>query len=507
MMTLDVHSDQKSTLMNRMVLVRALVVTLSLAATLAATGHAHAVTADPRVDVNGDGREDQLISHPGGGQLLVRLASAGGSSTWQRVSLGVVAGYSDSASVAACDFDGDGFTDVAVGLPSRPTPSGTVTGGVATYRGTSSGLASRVTITQGTPGIPGVSEAGDEWGASVACGRVGSDPYADLVVGAPGEDLDDLDDAGAAVLIRGGSGGLDTNSAMSITQSTEGVGDEPEDNDRFASAVAVGDLTGDGLAEIVIGALQDNLYAGVVHSLKGSTTGWTPTGSTTVTGAEVGGVNRFGGALAIGNFNGAGPAELAVGSYGTDFGGAVTILPGAATNVGPTGQVTVTQDTPGVPGVSELLDGWGLRALAAGDLTRDGRDELLVGAHREAVGLIASAGSVTVLLGSGSGLTAAGAQAFTQDTAGVPGSAEPFDEFGFAVTVTDVDADGDGDGDKDAVIGSAYETVGTVLNAGMVTLLDGSSAGLTTTGAVGITASTAGATVTSGGRLGAGVAG
>ena len=51
-------------------------------------------------------------------------------------------------------------------------------------------------------------------------------------------------------------------------------------------------------------------------------------------------------------------------------------------------------------------------------------------APTEDVGTVAQAGAVSVLQGAGGGLTTAGGRLFTQNSPGVPGTAETFDLFG-----------------------------------------------------------------------------
>ncbi|MFJ6650829.1 FG-GAP repeat protein [Streptomyces sp. NPDC091290] len=60
---------------------------------------------------------------------------------------------------------------------------------------------------------------------------------------------------------------------------------------------------------------------------------------------------------------------------------------------------------------------------------------------RRALGRI-GAGQATLLRGSATGLTATGAVAYSQDTAGVPGTAEQGDRFAAAVHLIDVTKDG-----------------------------------------------------------------
>ena len=72
--------------------------------------------------------------------------------------------------------------------------------------------------------------------------------------------------------------------------------------------------------------------------------------------------------------------------------------------------------------------------MAAGDFDNDGLADLAVGVPFEDVGAIDDAGAVNVVYGSASGLTAAGDQQFWQGAAGVAGTAETSDSFGFALT-------------------------------------------------------------------------
>ena len=102
-----------------------------------------------------------------------------------------------------------------------------------------------------------------------------------------------------------------------------------------------------------------------------------------------------------------------------------------------------------------------------------------MGQPGEGLGTGQQQGAVTFLRGASGGLTATGAQSWTQDSAGVPGTAENFDRFGYILTVGDFT----GDGHADVAIGDPYEAVGALTEAGSVTVLYGRSTGLTGTGA------------------------
>jgi len=149
---------------------------------------------------------------------------------------------------------------------------------------------------------------------------------------------------------------------------------------------------------------------------------------------QVGGASEafdsFGWALAAGDFNNDGFADLAVGAPfenlgGAEAAGAVSVLYGSASGLTASGGQLFTQ----VGGAVEDGDFFGF-ALAAGDFNNDGFDDLAAGAPWERVGSLGLAGAVSVIPGSAGGLTATGGQLFTQNSPGVPGVAEAFDQFG-----------------------------------------------------------------------------
>jgi hypothetical protein len=91
-----------------------------------------------------------------------------------------------------------------------------------------------------------------------------------------------------------------------------------------------------------------------------------------------------------------------------------------------------------------------------------------------------------MLYGSATGLTGAGSQGITQNTAGVPGGCETGDKMGTQVSLLDTN----NDGFADLLAGAPAENAGD----GMVSWLEGVTAGVTGTGSLGITATTFGVT-------------
>jgi len=80
-----------------------------------------------------------------------------------------------------------------------------------------------------------------------------------------------------------------------------------------------------------------------------------------------------------------------------------------------------------------LRDTWAVRMSCRtlqAELTAYGFADLAAAAPDEGVGSAFAAGAVSVIPGSAGGLTATGGQLFTQNSPGVPGVAEAFDQFG-----------------------------------------------------------------------------
>ena len=362
------------------------------------------------------------------------------------VAHGSTAAQAAPARSLQADFNSDGADDLAVGVPLDDVGTVVGAGAVNVLYGSSpgglTGTGSQL-LSQDTPGVPGNAEVDDGFGFALASGDFNGDTFADLAVGAPGEGVGTAAAAGAVNVLYGSATGLTGTGSQLFTQ----VGGAAEAGDEFGAALAAGDFNSDTFADLAAGAPREGLLSNNQHGafsvLPGSATGLTGTGGQLFTqetpgvpgNAEVG--DEFGFALATGDFNGDTFADVAAGTpfeevTGAADAGAVNVLYGSATGLTGTGSQLFSQ----VGGAVEPGDEFGF-ALAAGDFNSDTFADLAAGAPFEDVGSTPDAGAVSVLPGSAGGLTVVGGQLFTQDSPGVPGSAQELDIFGFTLATGD----------------------------------------------------------------------
>lgn len=431
------------------------------------------------------------------------------------------------------DFNGDGYRDIAIAAPIAKVGGKTGAGYVAIVYGTKTGLdtTKRKIISQATTGIPGTPESYDYFGDRLTTGDLDGDGYTDLVVGVHGEKIGSTGDYGTITVLWGGADGIKSGSDIKSPL--------PEHLNELGWTLAAGDFDGDGHTDLAAGnnstpslnifrgpitrkgvaaslvgvdtveqttIYADKLVAGDVNAdgrtdllvmgQEETSTGDYRTRSVLYTGdatatlkvgkklaggydGVIADVDKDGyGDIVTGNF-----MEKATSEPNGGLGGAVTVTYGAATGLSTRTPVKFTQDTAGIPGTAEKYDffGW---SLSAGDVNGDGYADIAVGAEQETIGSAKHAGTVTILRGSSSGLTGTGAKSFSQNTTSVPGTAESYDHFGSAAHLTDVD----NNGRTELVASASGENTGD----GAVWLFKSTTSGITATGSKSFSGTTLG---------------
>ncbi len=365
-------------------------------------------------DLNGDGvvdmavgarRRDGTFTNDQGAVYFHRMANNGTSSSVSSPSFTLSTGDQFGAALASLgDFDGNGVGDLVIGAPGDNS-GGTDRGSVYVSLLTSSGtIASSVEIASGSNGGPVLANS-DAFGTSItSIGDFDGDGVTDIVVGAPGDDTDGPGRGAVYLLL------LNANRTVKSSIKIRG-GTLVGDGDRFGASVAsLGDIDGNGVTDIVVGAPGDNgeVFPGIPGNDRGAIYFLLMNSDGTVSSrGKLGApapvdLDEFGYSLAaVGDLNGDGLQDLAVGAPGDDTGvsnsGAVYNL--LIVNRGVIGVTKIARGIGGGPTNLASGDRFGTSIAAIGDIDGDGVVDLAVGAEGNNTSTSADTGAVhTVFL-------------------------------------------------------------------------------------------------------------
>ncbi len=410
------------------------------------TANWHAQSADPDTssfgytvatagDVNGDGFDDVIIGeyHATGdvydeGRALIYLGSADGleaTPVWVTEGGQETCYYGVQVSTAG-DVNADGYHDVLVSAARYDTDLHDA-GRAYLYLGSPTGPST----------TPDWTYDGEDWairiGLCVAnAGDTDGDGYADVLVSSFHTDTATME--GRAILFRGSPTGLEDTPAWSAYGGTEEA--------RFGETLATaGDLNGDGLSDVVIGAhgyTGEFEMSGAAFVFYGTRDGLTPDPVWFLEGEQAG--EWFGGRVATaGDVNGDGFSDLLVAGYLYDDDyeaqGRVLLFHGSGDRARTSAGWVIESNQ------AEVFFGWSI--ARAGDVNGDGIDDVLVGALGFDNGEI-DEGAAFLFLGTVNGLSV------------LPDWWAEGDKIGAALGVSVAGAgDVNGDGYDDILIGAS----------------------------------------------------
>ncbi|HEY3832008.1 MAG TPA: FG-GAP-like repeat-containing protein [Acidimicrobiia bacterium] len=471
-------------------------VTARAQATAFSSQQAAPTTAPARVrtDFNNDGYDDLVVAAPGEGTGSVAHTGAitvipgsktglvGTQSTiWTPCTIGVpgpcAANDRWGTTYAVGDFNGDGYSDIAVSAP-QSIGTAALAGSVTILYGSAHGLTTKgARLLAGTVvGVPGAQRPFSLFGSSLAAGDFDGDGYSDLAIGVPGATIAGHASAGMVIIVRGSKTGLSTNGRV-LAQGTSGAAGTPTAGNAFGQVLLADDIDADYHTDLVVGMphadLPGAVDAGEIYRFWGSAKGLTTTNQAVVTGPAVA-HRELGAALAgppggviyaSAPGNGATPADVdevtagraspsvmftaytdsnAKDDYGLALLGANlgihfnhSLVIGSPGYDG-TGKVdafdhhdidhviTEAQTAPTAGGAPEF----GV-SLASGDYNGDGSPDLVIGEPGATVSGVAGAGQLGVMYSNGVGPDRSMTQVWNQESAGVPSGSEPGDNWGY----------------------------------------------------------------------------
>jgi hypothetical protein len=319
--------------------------------------------------------------------------------------------------LASADWNGDGYDDLAVGVPFEDVgATGTDQGVVDIFYGFATGLSDfgSASFSQDTSQVLGQAAPSDNFGWSLASADFDGDGWGDLAIGVVGETVGAAANAGAVAVLYGlPDSGLSAGGNQLWTRDSAGIAGSAASGDRFGWDLAAGHWNDDVFADLAIGIPGDDpqgvVDGGAVHTLRGAASGLTSALSQSVSAANQFGDasspgDRFGDRLASGNFDADLYDDLAIdASLAADVGapqaGEVYMLRGDFNGFTAVGKQRFRAGGL-ASGPAHTGDGFGW-AMAAGDFDGDFDDDLFIGLPgRQSGQPLTDAGLVQVLLGN-----------------------------------------------------------------------------------------------------------
>ena len=338
--------------------------------------------------------------------------------------------------------------------------------------------------------------ADDQSGRSVSAGDINGDGINDLVIGAAGADPNGNYNAGRSYVVFGSDAGLPNPFNLSSLNGSNGfvLNGEAASDLSGASVSAAGDINGDGIDDLIIGALRanpnGNVSAGRSYVVFGSDSGLpNPFNLSSLNGSNgfvLNGEASFDlsgrPVSAAGDINGDGIDDLIIAAYGAApndniSAGSSYVVFGSDTGLPNPFDLSSLDGTNGFKLNGEAAnDRSGFSVSAAGDINSDGIDDLIIGALDADPDGTNSAGRSYVVFGSDADLPNPFNLSILDGSFGFVLNGEAAnDRSGYSVSAA---GDINGDGIDDLIIGASDADPDSGDQAGRSYVMFGSNTGL-----------------------------
>jgi len=302
---------------------------------------------------------------------------------------GVSNGDKSGSSVATGDVNGDGIADLIIGAPDANSYNGVV----YVVFGTRAGFPIPLPLASldGTNGFKLNGENNlEQAGHSVASGDINGDGIADIIVGAP----DDRWRRGSHAYVVFGkrSAWSASTDLSSLDGTTTGLRLNAEgiSGNTAGRSVTAGDVNGDGIADIIIGAPGVSNFTGAVYVVFGHNGVWPSSIALssldgTTTGFKLNGENNLeqaGHSVASGDINGDGKADVIIGAPAfSNFKGVVYVVFGKSSAWSTPINLSSINGTNGFKIIGENNNDYAGLRLASGDVNGDGIADVISGSY------------------------------------------------------------------------------------------------------------------------------